>query len=218
MLVIFAPQVVFYGLGLVSSAALQAQGRFVAAAVAPAVNNVVVIGCYLAFDALRGDTAPSLDLTTTELLVLAAAAPRSPSSPSPRCRSWHCCGRPPSASRSACRSPTRPSSESVSTGSWAVVQVAGVLALTAAGLVIGNGAPGGVAVYALATAVALLPYALVAGPVATAALPRLASMHQDGDETGFRSLVVQSATRVLALGSAAAIGLFVLACRSPASW
>lgn len=210
MLVIFAPQVIFYGIGLVSSAALQAKGRFLAAAIAPAVNNVVVIAAYVAFDVLRGDQDPSLDLTTIELAVLAGgttlAVVAFTSVPL-----W-----------ALLRSTDVPFHVRVSfsddavmrvrnTGAWAVVQVGGVLALTSGALVIGNGAPGGVAIFALALAVFLLPYALVAAPVAMATLPRLASAHQAGDETLFASMTRTGLRRVLVLSTVAAIGLGALA-------
>ena len=210
MLVIFAPQVVFYGLGMVSSAALQARGRFLAAAIAPAVNNVVVIASYLAFHVARDGRPPSLELDGVELALLAGgttlavvaftsvplvALMRVTSDPFDVRVSW---------SDDAVR-------DVRTTGAWAVVQVAGTLAITAGALVIGNGAPGGVAVYALALAVFLLPYALLAAPIATATLPRLASLHQSGDETGFRSLAVRATTRVIVLTAAASVGLAVLA-------
>jgi len=47
LLVIFAPQVWLYGLAVVSAGVLQAHHRFVAAAVAPLVSSVVVIVAYL---------------------------------------------------------------------------------------------------------------------------------------------------------------------------
>ena len=62
MLLVFVPQVMFYGIGMVATAALAARHRFAAAALAPAVNNVVVIACYLLYRASRGAVPPSLDL------------------------------------------------------------------------------------------------------------------------------------------------------------
>lgn len=210
LLIVFAPQIVFYGLGLVSSAALHAKRRFVAAAIAPAVNNLVVIVVYLVFDAMRGDAAPSLDLSPSEIGLLAGgttlaviaftsvpliALSRSTSERfEPRV----------SYSDPMIRSMAR-------TGGWAVVQVAGSLALTAAALVIGNGAPGGVAVFALALAVFMLPFALLAAPVATAAMPRLARMHHERDEIGFAALVRTSVARVTWPSAAAALAMGVLA-------
>jgi putative peptidoglycan lipid II flippase len=210
MLVIFAPQVVFYGLGMVSSAALQARGRFLAAAIAPAVNNVVVIAAYLGFHLARDGRPPSLELDGLELALLAGgttlaviaftsvplvALARVTPEPFDVRVSW---------TDDAVRGVR-------TTGAWAIVQVSGTLAITAGALVVGNGAPGGVAVYALALAVFLLPYALLAAPIATATLPRLATLHQNGEETAFRAMTVRACGRVLLLTAAASIGLAVLA-------
>jgi putative peptidoglycan lipid II flippase len=49
MLVVFAPQILLYGLAVVLYGILQAHRRFTAAALAPVVSSVVVIGAYLAF-------------------------------------------------------------------------------------------------------------------------------------------------------------------------
>ncbi|MGD9752310.1 MAG: murein biosynthesis integral membrane protein MurJ [Acidimicrobiia bacterium] len=58
----FIPQVFFYGLITVVTALLQARRRFAAAAFAPALNNVVVIGTYLVVGRVT-----SLDLTIAPL-------------------------------------------------------------------------------------------------------------------------------------------------------
>ena len=61
MLVVFAPQVLLYGLAVVLYGILQAHRRFTAPALAPVVSSVVVIAAYLAFVPLaageRGDLA-----------------------------------------------------------------------------------------------------------------------------------------------------------------
>jgi putative peptidoglycan lipid II flippase len=52
LLVVFVPQVWLYGLAVVSAGVLQAHSRFLAAAAAPLLSSVVVIGAYLAFAGL----------------------------------------------------------------------------------------------------------------------------------------------------------------------
>jgi putative peptidoglycan lipid II flippase len=67
----FAPQIIFYGLGMIMTAALHAHRRFALAAVAPIFNNVVVIAVYLAYAAARGDRPPTVEgITTGETLLL----------------------------------------------------------------------------------------------------------------------------------------------------
>lgn len=49
MLLVFAPQVVLYGIGIVLTGILQAHRRFLAAALAPLLSSVVVIATYLLY-------------------------------------------------------------------------------------------------------------------------------------------------------------------------
>ncbi|MEO8322927.1 MAG: lipid II flippase MurJ, partial [Actinomycetota bacterium] len=66
---LFAPQVIFYGAGMIMTGALHARRRFALAAVAPIFNNVVVIGAYLLYTSMRGSKVPSVDgIGTGEIL------------------------------------------------------------------------------------------------------------------------------------------------------
>ena len=68
---LFAPQIVFYGLGMIMTAALHAHRRFALPAIAPIFNNLVVISVYIAYASMRGDSAPSVSgITDGEVLVL----------------------------------------------------------------------------------------------------------------------------------------------------
>ena len=51
MLLVFLPQVVLYGLGVVLTGVLQAHRRFLGPALAPLLSSLVVIGAYLAYGA-----------------------------------------------------------------------------------------------------------------------------------------------------------------------
>ena len=70
---LFAPQVVFYGVGMIMTGALHAHRRFALPAIAPIFNNIVVIGVYLTYAAMRGDGPPTVGgITTAETWVLGA--------------------------------------------------------------------------------------------------------------------------------------------------
>ena len=71
MLLLFAPQVLLYGVGIVLTGVLHAHGRFLAAATAPLVSSLVVITVYLAFGALHDPTGPVGDLPASALWLLA---------------------------------------------------------------------------------------------------------------------------------------------------
>jgi putative peptidoglycan lipid II flippase len=60
----FLPQMLFYGFTALATALLNAHRRFVAAAFAPVVNNVVVIGILLVFLARTSSDAASTDVTS----------------------------------------------------------------------------------------------------------------------------------------------------------
>jgi putative peptidoglycan lipid II flippase len=73
MLVVFAPQVLLYGLAVVLYGILQAHRRFTAPALAPVVSSLVVIGAYLAFVPLGAEYRNNLaGLPVSAELVLSA--------------------------------------------------------------------------------------------------------------------------------------------------
>lgn len=70
---LFAPQIAFYGAGMIMTGALHAHRRFALPAVAPILNNVVVIGVYLGYAAMRGSRDPSVSgITDAEVFLLGA--------------------------------------------------------------------------------------------------------------------------------------------------
>jgi putative peptidoglycan lipid II flippase len=71
MLVVFAPQILLYGLAVVLYGILQAHRRFAGPALAPVISSLVVIGAYLAFVPLGGgDTENLTALSVSAKLVL----------------------------------------------------------------------------------------------------------------------------------------------------
>lgn len=71
LLRLFSPQVALYGVGMIMTAALHAHRRFFLAALSPIFNNVVVIGVYLTYAAMRGARGPRVaSVSDAEVLVL----------------------------------------------------------------------------------------------------------------------------------------------------
>jgi putative peptidoglycan lipid II flippase len=71
LLVLFAPQILFYGLGTVMTGLLNANRRFGVPMFAPVLNNLVVIAAMFVYYLLVDGAARSLDdLSSTEVLVL----------------------------------------------------------------------------------------------------------------------------------------------------
>ncbi len=176
MLVVFAPQIALYGVGIVLAGVLQAHRRFLAAAIAPLLSSVVVMATYLLYAAMahgRGNdlarlpgSASTVLAAGTTLGVVALSLPLLIPVYRAGIRlrlSW-----------------TFP--EGVARRARALAG-AGLLALVAQQLAVlvalwvsqHRGGPGTLNVYTYVQAVYLLPYAVLAVPVATAAFPALAT-------------------------------------------
>ncbi len=201
----FLPQVLFYAVGLVASAVLNSEQRFNIPALAPAVNNLVVLATYALFWMLRDGAPPSLALTSTEKWVLAGgttlgvvaftllpavAVVRSGFHLRPRL-DWH-----DPAVRTLGRR-----------GAWAGGQLALAQVLLVAVLVLANGVAGGLVTWTFAYAFFLLPIALFAVPVATTMFPSLARSYQAGRSAEMGAALGRGVrtTVVLLVGAAAAL-------------
>ena len=189
-LVVFAPQMIFYAIGAVSAAQLQAKRKFFAGAIAPAYNNVVVIAVYLLFYWVAGDT-PTLNEPVWHLLLLAGgttlAVVAFTSVPLVYVLRMQPLRLRYDRSDEAVRAVRK-------IGGWAVLQIVATLAPTIAALVIGAREEGAVAVFSYAYAIFLLPFSLFAAPVATAMLPRLA-LFNERDDVESAAMVFRSAYR-----------------------
>ncbi|WP_161958592.1 murein biosynthesis integral membrane protein MurJ [Ornithinimicrobium cavernae] len=175
MLTVFAPQVVLYGAGIILAGVLQAHRRFLAAAVAPLLSSLVVIGVYLAYGAW---VAPGAGLGVvpsgailllawgTTAGVVALSLPLLVPTWRAGVRLRPTLGFPQGAGRRV--------------GTLAVAGLAAVAAQQVCVLVtvwLANAADGvgTLNVYTYAQTAYLLPYAVLAVPLATAAFPRLTS-------------------------------------------
>ncbi len=70
LLVLFLPQVLFYGLSSLGTAILNARRSFAVPAFAPVLNNIIVILVFLALPRVAGGSAPSLDDVAHDDLLL----------------------------------------------------------------------------------------------------------------------------------------------------
>lgn len=214
-LVIFSPQVVLYGIGIVLTGVLQAHRRFVAPALAPLASSVVVIASYLAFGALAqnmqteperlpdaalavlawGTTAGVAALSLPLLIPVARTGVRL----RPRL------SFPPGVARRA--------------RSLALAGLGGVLAqqvavLTAVLMARSGGVDGTINVFQYTQAVYLLPYAVLAVPLVTVFQPRLAELAGDGVGAAMARLAESSTRTVTAVGL---LGAGVLVAAAPAA-
>jgi putative peptidoglycan lipid II flippase len=188
MLLVFLPQVVLYGIGLVLAGVLQAHHRFLGPALAPLLSSLVVITAYLAY-AAQDPSGRLAELTRTQELTLSVGTTLGVAVLSlgllvPLRRA----GIP---LRPGLRFPPGVAARArglagAGVAALAAQQVALVVALRLAG----GGDPGSVVVFTLATALFLLPWAVLAVPVATSAFPLLsarAAERDDADTPRWRS-------------------------------
>lgn len=212
-LVVFAPQIVLYGVGVVLTGVLQAQRKFFFPAFAPLLSSVVVIVSYLVF------AATARGLQESPALLPAASL---------RWLAWGTTAGVAAMSlpllvpvlRSGVRlRPTFrfPPGVAVRARNLAAAGIGALLAQQVAVLVTlvlarASGPLGTYNVFQYSQAVYFLPYAVLAVPLATAVFPRLAARAQD-DSAGYARLASWSTGVVTAV---AALGAAVLVAVAPA--
>ncbi|HEY3438133.1 MAG TPA: lipid II flippase MurJ [Actinotalea sp.] len=211
-LAVFAPQMPLYGLGVVLTGVLQAHHRFLWPAVAPLVSSLVVVGVYLSFGAMT----PSADLAAVPGTALAWLAWGTTAGVAamtvPLLWPVHRLGvrlRPALRFPEGIASRARPLAVA-GVGALLAQQAAVAVALRQANA---YGTDGTFTVFNFSQAVYLLPYAVLAVPVATTTFPRLAERAAHHDRIGFARLT-SATTRVLLIVSAA--GAATLLAVSPA--
>ncbi|WP_161500793.1 murein biosynthesis integral membrane protein MurJ [Embleya scabrispora] len=212
MLLVFVPQVLLYGVAVVAGGILQAHRRFLAGTLAPLVSSLVVAGTYLLFanryDVDLDDLAHlprgaelTLSLgTTAGVLALALVTVVPLRSTGLRLR------------------PTLRFPDGVGrrVRTLALAGVATLVAQQAATIAVillanGRGTHGSLVVYQTTWMVYLLPYAVLAVPIATAAFPRLSAHAHDGDRDAFADAVAATTRTVLLVGAAGTMLLLAAA-------
>ena len=209
MVLVFVPQLVCYGVATVTSAALNAKGRYVAAALAPAVNNVIVIVACVLFRAARHNRVADLHLSPLQFTLIAGGTTLGvlafslvPALALGRSGvAWLPHWRPQHPAVVALRR----------SFGWATLSIVGTLVPTAAALALGNGAEGGVAVFVYAFAFFVLPHALVAVTIATTLAPRVAEGWQAGRCDEVRAAVDNAMRITVPLLALAGAGMVALA-------
>ncbi|HEY7049691.1 MAG TPA: lipid II flippase MurJ [Jatrophihabitantaceae bacterium] len=211
MLLVFVPQVLFYGVGIVLGGALQAGERFAWPALAPLLSSLVVIAAYLWYGQLAGVGRDAAGLPRTDELVLSLGTTVGvvvlALSQLPAARrlgiSYRRTLRFPSGLAPAARA----------------AALAGAFTLgaqelsTAVMLRLANQdtATGTVVALTQAQTVFLLPWAALAVPIAMSAFPRLATAWDRGEHTTARRLVTTSTRMVVALSAVGAAVLVAVA-------
>jgi len=211
MLVAFAPQVLFYGLGIVLGGALQSAERFAWPALAPLLSSLTVIGVYLAYGGLAGPGRDAAHLSRGDELVLSLGTTLG-------VIVLACCQLPAVWRLGIRYRPTFRFPQALGAPARRAALAGGAtlgaqqLATAVMVFLANNGTTTGtVVVVALAQTVFLLPWAVLSVPVATSAFPRLSASWDRGDRDGFASLATRSARAVVALAALGTAALVAVA-------
>ncbi len=198
MLVVFAPQILLYGLAVVLYGILQSHRRFVAPALAPVLSSLVVIGAYFWFGVIGsgyqdmarpvpvlawvvlavGTTAGVAALVATPLIPAARALlARGDDPPYPPRRTLRL--------RPSLRFPAGIGARVRALAAAGVATLIAQDASVAVVIVLANsrGGSGALVLYSFAWAVFFVPYAVLAVPIATSAFPELSARSESFDAT-----------------------------------
>lgn len=207
LLRMFALQIPLYGIGVVLSGVLQAHRRFVGPAIAPLLSSIVVIGAYYVFGVLTTDGVTPAELTPQAVAWLGwgtTAGVAALSLP---------LFLPVRRAGVRLRPTFRfPGGVARRVRSLALAGAGGLLAQQVSVLVVARlanlgGGDGVINVNQYATAVIMLPYAVLAVPLATTLFPRLAEHASTGrhDLLAARTAVSTRAIVAVSLAGGAAL-------------
>lgn len=199
MLAVFLPQIPLYGVAVVLGGTLQAHRRFVAPAAMPLVNSVLVAATYVLFALLaHGHQDDITELPRTAWLVLAAGT------------SFGVLGLAVTVVAPMVRTGVRirptlrfPPGVARRIGRLASAGLAVLVAQQLSSVVViwlANDVGGYLVIYNYAWALYLLPYAVLAVPLATSAFQRLSALAHDRDDAGF-ARTTSTTTRMVVLAS-----------------
>ncbi len=204
-LLVFAPQVVLYGLAVVLTGVLQAHRRFAASAIAPLLSSVVVAGAYGLF-ALLGGAGSVEELSTPAELVLGVGTTLGVLALTlPLLLPLRGLGL---RLRPALRFPVGAAPQVRRLAVAGVLTLAGQQLVAAVAIRLASDAPDGTQVaYTAGLTLFLLPWAAVAVPLATSVYPLLAERAGAGDEAGYRRALAPVTVLVVvaSLGAAAVL-------------
>jgi putative peptidoglycan lipid II flippase len=209
LIIMFIPQIFFYGVVGTATAVMNSRQRFALAAGAPAVENLGTIVVLVMTAVIYGTGTRLGDISRGELLLLGLG--------STGAVAVHAATQWWGARRAGVRLTPR--------AGWRDTEVRVVIrralpSLAQAGLVafqvlillvVANRLPGGVVAFQIALNFYYLAIAVGATPVALSLLPRLARMHLNGDVAGFRDTLVRGLALGFFVTIPAAVGYLALA-------
>ncbi len=213
LLLVFAPQVALYGLGIVLTGALQARHRFAGPAAAPLVSSLVVIASYLGYAVLAGPARAEqtyLPGGWTSLLLSGGTTAGVAALSLPLLIPLRRTGSRLSVTLRLEPAVRRRVLALAGAGLGALLaqQISVVVTILVANR---SGQTGVWNAVQYAQAVYLFPYAVLAVPIATAAFPRLSALAATGQHGPLAATAARSTRALLAVCAAGAAALLAAA-------
>ena len=206
----FMPQIVFYGVGAVIIGLLQAHRRFAAPMFAPILNNLIVIGTFIAYAIARGSRSPTVEgITDLEKTILAAGTTLGVVVmtlalwPSLRAIGYRIRLRLAWRHEAVRRL--------VRLAAWVALYVAANQLAYVVVIVLNNRFRAGPQIYTTAFTVFQLPHAIFAVSIFTALLPGMSERWATGHPEGVRTFVSRGLRDTAVVTIPAALGLIALA-------
>lgn len=207
---LFAPQILFYGAGMIMTGALHAHRKFTLPAIAPIFNNLVVIAVYLTYALMRRDgTGDPGEVTTAQQWVLGAGTTLGVVAmticllPALRRLGWHFRFNLDLA-HPAVRKGAR-------LGAWALGYAGGYQAGLVVVLLLANGIEGGVAGYQWAYTFFYLPHALFGVPIFNVLFTAMAEHAAKGENAAVTTRIGDGLRMLFFILAPMAVALAVLA-------
>jgi putative peptidoglycan lipid II flippase len=210
MLKVFAPMVLFYGLGIVLTGILQSHRKFAWPALAPLLSSVTVMVSYGIFAVVAGTNPDLAEVSGGEIMILAigtaaAAAVLSGCLLIPL-RRLGLKLRP----QLRFTETQRRLVAGLALAGMVTIGVQQIARLVAIKLALQAG-DGTNVVYNTAQAIFLLPWAVLAVPLATASYPAIATAHATGNSAELAGTVARTSRTVILLSCLGAAGLAAIA-------
>ena len=186
---VFAPQVALFGLAAVAQGLLNAHGKFALPTFAPILNNLVIIGSFLAFAAVTAGTPTSASVEADLGLKLLLGLGTTGGVAAMAIAYWPALRRLPGRIRVRLDLRHPAVRKLARLSAWTLLYVGFNAAGTAVSFYLANGVQGGLTAYVTAFAFFQLPIGIAAISVITALTPKMAAHFVDGDTFAFRARV-----------------------------
>jgi len=207
----FAPQILLLGLAAIAGGLLNANGRFGPPMFAPIVNNLILIGTFVAFAALTSGVTGSAQVEGDTGLKLLLGAGATAAVATMVAVNWVYVMRLPGRLRARFDFGHEAVRKLARLSAWTLGYVVTNTVGVAVSFYLANGVQGGLTAYVTAFAFFQLPIGIAAISIVTALVPKLSAHYVDGEPDAFRRRIADGMRTLGLLMIPATVGFLVLA-------